>query len=85
MSSQIEASDISEIVLSWAGLGWAGAVAAASTTAAATTTRSATGTRTTTTAGEWSGYSPNEGPLASTYTLGPKSLSDERPKDTDIP
>jgi len=43
----------------------------------------ATGTRTTTTAGDWSGYV--EGPLASTYTLGPKSLSDERPKDTDIP
>ena len=43
----------------------------------------ATGTRTTTTAGDWSGYV--DGPLADTYTLGPKSLSDERPKDTDIP
>ena len=36
----------------------------------------ATGTRTTTTAGEWSGYV--DGPLASSYTLGPKSLSDSR-------
>ena len=43
----------------------------------------ATGARTTTTAGEWSGY--KNGPLADIYTLGPKSLSDERPKDTDIP
>ena len=38
----------------------------------------ATGTRTTTTAGDWSGYV--DGPLSDFYVLGPQSLSDSRPE-----
>ena len=37
-----------------------------------------TGTRTTTTAGDWSGYA--DGPLSDFYVLGPQSLSDSRPE-----
>ena len=35
-----------------------------------------TGTRTTATAGDWSGYV--DGPLSDFYVLGPQSLSDSR-------
>ena len=44
-----------------------------------------TGYHTTTTAGIWSGYKSPATLESDTYTLGPRSLSEERPKDTDIP
>ena len=43
-----------------------------------TGSHTATGTRTTTTAGDWSGYA--DGPLSDFYVLGPQSLSDSRPE-----